>query len=495
MGIVFRQSVKGTIINFSGALLGMIMTYLSTQWLSQQELGVTRNLLTQAVVGSQFVLLGIHTTLFIFITKYPPGDERRPLLITLSLLTPVVTVLFFTIFYFLFKDQIIHLYQPKDIVFVKRYFLWLPLYALLWGYLTLLEHYLSSQMKVAISVFMREVVLRILNIGLLCMFALQIIDFHWFVITGVLIHLIPIILLWRLARKTEAFDLSLKWRAFSRSEYKTIIDFALFHLLLNASMSLLGYIDSLMLPALDKNGMQTLAIYFVALLAISIFLIPYRALVAPVTPILNKAYEDKDWVKVNDLFKRSGINILIVSVAMGLLIALNMPNIALLFGEEYAPITNIVWILLIGRFIDMATGMNNEMLSISKYYRYGFYLTFILLVLVIVFDYLLIPVYGVYGAAWGVTIALVFFNIAKLVIVKRKLNLSPFTNKSFSVLIAGVVTAAVVFNIPLVFNPFVDTIVRSFVIILLYGGLLLLIQPSEDLKNYLSSVRKSKRLF
>src|SRR5690606_7624634 len=124
MGIVFRQSVKGTIINFSGAILGVIVTYLSTRWLTQQEWGFTKNLLLQAVVGSQFVLIGMHTTLFVFIHRYAPGDKRRPVLISLSLVIPLGLTILVTIFYFLFKQTIIGLYQPQDILFIKRYFAW-----------------------------------------------------------------------------------------------------------------------------------------------------------------------------------------------------------------------------------------------------------------------------------------------------------------------------------------------------------------------------------
>ena len=88
MGIVFRQSVKTTIVIFSGAILGAVVIYLSTRFIPKQELGFTRNLTTQALVVGQMLIFGLHATLGICIHRYDDDAARRKTLIGFSLLVP-----------------------------------------------------------------------------------------------------------------------------------------------------------------------------------------------------------------------------------------------------------------------------------------------------------------------------------------------------------------------------------------------------------------------
>jgi O-antigen/teichoic acid export membrane protein len=495
MGIVFRQSVKTTIVTSLGALMGLFVVYLSAKFIPKQELGFSRTLLNQAVIGTQLILMGMHTTVYVLIHKYPYTDIRRRILITLSLFTPFILTAFFSVFYFCFKAQIVAQYQPQDIAFVNKYFGWLPLYTLLWGIMTLLEQYLGSQMKVAVSTFVREIVLRLFNISLILLFGYEYIDFDVFIAGSVLVHIIPVIVLWILAVKTQGFGISLNLNALSKEDKKSIFDFAIFHLFLNVSISLLIYIDAVMLAALDKTGMEAAAVYFVAQSIISIYQIPYKALATASTPAINKAYHENDLKAVADLFSRSAINTLIVTMAMGAIIIANLHNAVQVIGEAYATIPLVVLILMIGRTFDMMTGLNNEVLSVSKYYRVNFYISIVLVILIIILNALLIPHWGIYGAAWGSALALFIFNFGKWLFLKNKMQLQPFSVNTIKVIAAGAIATLVGYYLPYAFNPFADTIIRSFIIAILYGGIILYIRPSKDLSEYLLAVKKNKRLF
>lgn len=495
MGIVFRQSIKTSIVTAFGALLGLLIVYLSAHYIPKQELGYSRTLLYQAVIGSQLVLLGMHTTVYVFIHRYAVGDERRKILITLSLLMPLLVTLICSIFYFLFKSTIVTWYQPQDIAFVSQYFAWLPFYTLCWGMITLLEQYLNSQMKVAVSIFTREVVLRLCNIALIFLFGYGYIDFSRFIALSVFVHVIPVAIMLWIARSTEGFGLSFNTSAMSKDEYKAIGDFAIFHLFLNVSVSLLMYIDSVMLAALDKTGMEAGAVYFVAQSVISIYQIPYRSLAPASMPSINKAYERGDMDAVKNMFSRSAMNILIATVCFAAIIIANLDNAVAVVGDAYAAIPRVVLILMIGRSFDMMTGLNNELLSVSKYYRFNFYLSCILVLAVVILNYLFIPQWGIYGAAWSSTVALFLFNLAKLLFLWNKLRIQPFSKHTLTVLILGSVVTLIGLNIPYVMNAYMDTIFRTAVIIVAYVVLIIMFKPSEDLQNYLLSVKTNKRLF
>ncbi len=495
MGIVFRQSVKSSIAIFTGALLGALTIYLSTLFIPKQEFGFRNNLTAQAVVGGQILLFGLHNMLSVYIHKYADDDKRRPALVTISMVLPFFIIAIATVLYILFKNPIIALFQPQDIPFIARYFLWLPVFILLFAYQALLETYLISQLKVAKATFIREVLLKGLNIGLIILFGYGLISFDVLIYGTVLLYLVPIALLLMIALNTEAFRFSMDWSVFSRPEKKDIVHFTWYHSLLSLSITLMGNLDVLMVAALSPDGLSSVPVYSVSVIVISFLLIPYRAMLNSAFPVLAQAFSENDMEKVRNIFVRSSMNIFIASGAMLLLIVPNLHNAVAILPEGYEGITTVVLILSAGRMVDMATGMNDQVLSISKHYKYNFYISIILVLLIVAFNWWLIPLYGVNGAAWGTSIALVIYNFIKFYVVRAKLHMQPFSKGTLSVVLAIGVGLGVGYVLPRIDNPFIDAIYRSAVVVPIYAAILLVLKPSNDLNQYVAAIRRNKRLF
>ena len=167
MGIVFRQSVKTSIVVLSGAILGALIIYLSTKYLTKRELGFSRNFTNYALTLSNIFFIGVNSTMLVYVHRYANDENKKKLLLTFCFLVPAIITGIATIFYFLLRVWILKHFQPEDMPFMQRYFSWLPVFTLLFIYMIVLEQYLGSQMKIAVSAFMREVVLRIANIILI----------------------------------------------------------------------------------------------------------------------------------------------------------------------------------------------------------------------------------------------------------------------------------------------------------------------------------------
>ena len=270
MGIVFRQSVKNTLVTLLGAILGTLIIWLSTKYIiDKQQFGYTKTLAIQAVTLSQFLLFGLNNTLVVFIHRYANQATKRKLLITFCCLIPILTTSILTLFYMVFKNQILHHFQPSDIPLMQEFYIWLPVYTLLFIYMIVLEQYLGSQMKVAISAFMREVVVRVLNIALLLLFVFNYVSFHALVVGTVLIYIIPILILLFISTKTELFGFSVQWGGLSKPEYKEMIHFSWYHFLLTVALILLASMDALLIPFYDHSGFKAVAPYSIAVFLIS----------------------------------------------------------------------------------------------------------------------------------------------------------------------------------------------------------------------------------
>jgi O-antigen/teichoic acid export membrane protein len=509
MGIVFRQSVKTTIVTFAGAILGTFISYAYTYVLSKTQLGFVRNLTIQGVVLQYFVLFGSALMLATFIQRYSANDPRRKVLISIAALVPFITIILITIPYLLLQNKIVGKYHLQDQGYISKYYVLLPILALFLSLSSLVESYLYAELKIAVAVFIKDVLFRILNIVVLVLFFFKLYSFDVFIILSVLCYAVPFILQLAVAKKTEGFGFSFKWDVFSKDEYKEILNFSLYHLLYAIAFHILAYIDQLMLAPLDNDGLKSLAVYTTGTFIISLMIIPYKAMSGPSYTMLNRAYIDRDFAKLRDLYNRSSLNMFIVAMVMFLIIGCNLPNAVHILPKGYEAITPIVFILMIGRLFDMATGINGELISISVYYRFNLWFSIFLLILVFTLNRILIPTHGnssnlsysifyfhgIYGAAWSNTIFLFIYNIIKYAFLWKKMQIQPFSRNTIKIIAIGIIVLGINYYIPYIHNPVFDTMMRTAIIVIIFSGLLFYLKPSEDLEIYFKEVKKNKRLF
>jgi O-antigen/teichoic acid export membrane protein len=496
MGIVIRQSVKTSIITLFGALIGAIIVLFSTYLLPIQAYGFIKNITNQAITFSYFLLLGIPSTLIVYIHKFQKEPLKQKSLIGLSFSIPIITSFVFFIVYALCKKTIINHYQIIDRPINSEYYYLLPIFILLFSLVLLFEAYLNSQMRVALSSFMQAILIRVCTLILLVLFSYKLINISTFFYGMVIMYVLPIGAMWWIAKfKTTNFFYSLNWRVFNVEERKELIHFAWYHLLLSASLTLLGTLDANMLAFYSHQGISDVGVYANAIFIISLLSIPYRSMSVASFPILTQAFQAQDMMKVKDIYNRASANILFATVAMGVLIAINLNSAVMILPKAYQAIKPIVLILMIGRIVDMATGMNSEIMSISKHYKSFFLLSLALVVMLLTFNRIGIPKYGVYGAAWATSISLCLFNIGKYLLVKQKLQLDPFTMHGFlTILLGGSVVLGLEF-LPIIGNVYIDLCLRSLLGLLLFLGSIYKFNLVPDFNDFIIKIKSSRRLF
>jgi O-antigen/teichoic acid export membrane protein len=109
----------------------------------------------------------------------------------------------------------------------------------------------------------------------------------------------------------------------------------------------------------------------------------------------------------------------------------------------------------------------------------------------VVANLVLIPRYGINGAAMGVAFALTMFNAIKYVFVWMTLGIQPFSRGTLIVLVIGTATVGLNYVLPVFDNMLVDLVVRSGVVTVFYGGAVLVTKVSPDVNEIF---RKGLRL-
>ncbi len=152
-------------------------------------------------------------------------------------------------------------------------------------------------------------------------------------------------------------------------------------------------------------------------------------------------------------------------------------------------------ILMIGQLFDMFSGLNFEVIGITKYYRFNFWIAVFLLVLVLVLNFFLIRIVSIYGAAWATSIGLVVFNMLKTIFLWHKMKMHPFSPGTGKALIAGILAFGLVWLLPYLGNVFIDAMVRSIIFCGLFWVALFKLNISGELNEITLNIIRKRRLY
>jgi O-antigen/teichoic acid export membrane protein len=182
-------------------------------------------------------------------------------------------------------------------------------------------------------------------------------------------------------------------------------------------------------------------------------------------------------------------------IASGLLFALiitNLNDLFLILPEEYRGGFNIVFLIGLAKVYDSLLGNNNSILYNSDYYKSLMAMGVLLAVLVVILNLWLIPKYGLNGAALATFIAIAVYNTIKLVYVKAKFGIIPFTSETVKVLGILLILTTPFYFVDLPFLPIANIILKSAVMCLLFLAILYRFKISQDVYAMLSNYLKRK---
>ena len=265
------------------------------------------------------------------------------------------------------------------------------------------------------------------------------------------------------------------------------------------------YMDQLLIPFYDHSGFSTVAVYSVAVYFISLVNLPFKAFIQASFSAFASAFAENKMDAAKDIFVRSSINILIATAGLAIIVVCNLDNAVAIIGtgKNYSGLIPAFLVLLIGQLVNTATGMNDQVLSITNYYKFNFYVSVCISILLFILIRFLVPIYGILGAAWASTTTLIIYNTIKFFFVWKKVDMQPFSVNTLLIIIAALPALAAGYFFPYLFDAnrhiyvhtFIDAAMRSTIVLVVYALMLIWLKPSPDLQVYLAQVKKNKRLF
>ncbi len=438
MGIIAKQSIKGTIVTYLGVVIGFITTFfVLTRLLSSEEIGLVRVLIDAATLLVGLAQLGTSSSLIRFAPWFRTKEQGQRTkdaqeatdhgLFFWALVLPFLGFTIFAIVYWACEVPLTHWFSEKSPLFVDYYYFVLPI-AFFLLYQTIFETCSNVLMRIVIPRAVREIGIRVGLLVLYLLYAYKVISMDGFVIalSGVyalaaLINLVYLLAIGHVSFKPD-------W-SFLKAHPELVRKCILY-----TGFLIVSAITSVLVPSLSsffitaEMGLSYTGIFAIATYMAVMVSIPYRSLTAIAAPQLSEAIHANDRLHSNVLMQQVFNNTFIVGTIIFLLLWVNIDLIYWLLpnGTTYAAARTAVFILAIGQLLVATFSMVFNAINYGKYYALSLVLSAILTALAIVFNNVFIPRWGMNGAAMSSCLSYGIYVALALVILMACMHIQPF---------------------------------------------------------------------
>ncbi|MFT6216959.1 MAG: O-antigen/teichoic acid export membrane protein [Roseivirga sp.] len=479
MGIVINQSIKSSAIAYLGVIIGYAnVLWLFPYFLESEQIGLFRLIQSSAFLMATFGQFGLSSSL----VKFFPRFKNEKGFLAFTLIGGGVGSLFLFLLTLLFKNQITAYFSQESALFVEYFSITLLISVCLVQF-QIFEAYCRSLLKIVIPTLIRDIQLRLSITVLIALFALGIISFDLLIQVLLGVYALMVISIFGYLKSIQSFSFKLDFSFLNKKVLKEIVTYSLFMLIGAGGTQIVLQIDSIMVSG--QLGLEATGIYTIAFFIGIVIEMPRRSIAQISSALIAQAFEKEDIPAVNKLYKQTAINQMIIGSLLLIGIWANLENLYSFIpnGQLYISGINVVLFIGLGKLSDMAFGTNGEIIVMSKHYKFNVIAVAILAFLTIGLNLILIPKYGIEGAAIASFLAMLIFNISKFLFVWIKFKIQPFSINTLKFLaIVGVVLFGNQLLPPLE-NVFFDILVRSIAITILFAILTLGLKVSVEVNG------------
>ena len=266
-----------------------------------------------------------------------------------------------------------------------------------------------------------------------------------------------------------------------------ILTYSLFIFLAGSAASILIDIDKFMIP--QKEVISQTAFYAVAVFIATVVEIPGRAMFQIVNPLVAKALNENDFKGLETLYKKSSLNLIIVSGLFFLLINLNVnPFYNLILDSSYSTAVLVVLIISVSKLILMSFGCGPAILATAKFYKITLPFSLLMAVSVYFLNDKLIDLYSINGAALSTLIVIFVFTFLKIIYLKYKLKIQPYSSSTLKVFILITILFFITDSVDFNHNYLVEIIVKSVSVSAVYIILIYAMGISNEINSVIKKI-------
>ena len=468
MGVIKRQGIKNTIITYIGILIGAInIIFIQPKLLTPEELGLTRLLYDFSYMVCIAIPLGLPNIIVKYFPFFKDPEKKNNGFAGFILLVFFVGFIISASCLLIFKPVITSYYIEDAELFV-HYFKFIIPFTFIVSAITVTTAYCQSLFKSTIPSFLNDICLRLGTIVITVLYFNKLISLDTYVYFFIGLYAIELIIIVGYILIVDTISFIPDKLLFKQYSGSKMLKFGL--LLCLASFSSIGLrkVDGLFL---GTTSLELVAVYTTAIFIASFIEVPLGALERISHTKIADNFAKENFIEIEKIYIDSVKYLLLIGgfLFLGINACTKYVYQIADMDNSYQECIVVVYIVGIGALINISTGVNSAIMFYSKHYVLGTVFLVITLVITIVLNLMLIPIYGIYGAAIASALASFIFNFVKFFFIYQKFKFQPYTLKSLYILLLIIVCSFVTYFLPEIHsNAFINLIFKGGVVSLLY---------------------------
>ena len=475
--IIGRKIAKEASISFGGMGIGSLFRYLFSimmaRWLGPQMLGIYSlgNAITR--IGEIFGIMGLDNGVLRYVSREKEKNDKVNNSIYSSIKMGFISSLLIGLLIYFCSDWIVLTLLNEDkflSTVIKVYALTLP-----FTVTTLIASFATQGFKILkYKVFVNQIInpftLLLTMILSYLFFGPNIAILAPTVVSAVIGFFLILYYL------KNFVDISIN-KVFNAKFDNEILKFSLPLMFVSAIGIIMHWTDIIMLGVLDNA--YSVGLYHPVERTAGLIRMILFAFASIFAPLFSQYFHEKNQTKMLEVFQLSTKWILLTSLPLFIFLILFSNTILMLFGSEFGNNALALPILTVGIMIQAVFGLGSPSLTMSGFQKYNLINALVALFTNIFLNIMLIPQFGIAGAAMGTTIALFLISLLRFVENYYLLGLNLLSTKLFKPILAGLSTGMIVYFVkPYMFESgYFDyhSSILHLIIYLLLGALFILL--------------------
>ena len=423
MGIIAKQSIRGTIVTYLGIAVGVVTTFfVLTRFLTTEEIGLARVLIDAATLFIGLAQLGTNASIIRFYPYFrEKGSEEDHGFFFWALVVPFIGFVVFAIIYWACRVPLGAWFGDKSPLFVEYYYFVLPL-AFFMLYQTICESTCNVLMHIVVPRAVRELIVRVGLLTIYLLYAFKVLSMDGLVIGFCVNYAVAAMINMLYFFSLKPIRLRPDW-TFLR-ENKALVR----RYLTYTGFLLLSAVTTVLAPTLSsffvtaKMGLDSTGIFAIATYMAVMVSVPSRSVAAIASPQLARAIKEQNREECSHLINQVTRNMLLIG---GFILLAMWVNIDLIFhilpnGATFAQAKNVVLILGVSQLILATFTICYTTLNYSRFYAFSLFISLALTISALILNNYLVPLYGMNGAAlsnllsYGLYVALTILFVVSL---------------------------------------------------------------------------------
>lgn len=469
-----------------GMVIGILFSIIVTRYIGANLYG--QFMYTYIVIDffSLVLKLGLDQGLVSFIPKYTDDKyiKKRDSLITFSLFITVLFSLFISVFLFYYSEIIaVHILNNRKLTYTIKILSPLLVFSVV---IYVSQGVFRGINKIKFYINAQNLILPIIKLLIII-----ILSYLGYKLNGLIlsVYIATIISSLYLLKKIYKLGLLESLSLQYKNDYIELLKFSFPLMFTGLLVFFLNRTDSFMIGYFlteDKVGIYNVALKIGTIS--SFILIAFNTMFAP---LIASLYHKGDMKKLANMYRIITKWILGVNLIAFSLILLFSKEIMQIFGNEFIIGSSALVLISIGQVVNAGVGSAGYINIMTGHPEYELYNSILAVGVNIFLNYILIPVYGIEGAAFASLISVGLTNVIKLLLVYKEHKIHPYNIDYLKVISSLLVSFLLVKMLTIYFNYSwqIELVLFSIIFLILFSFVYCIIGLSDDDKIIINAIK------